>query len=79
MTRSDPCDYMDTFKREDHVYSLVAIVEGWFNIYLGFLAMCISVYSVCLMLGHADIIIGYMTGFMLWHVDVIMGYMTGLM
>ena len=79
MTRSDPCENMDTSKREYHLHSLVAIVEGWFNTYLVFFAMCISVYSVCFTLVHADAIIGYMPGFMLWHVDVIMGYMTALM
>ena len=43
MTRSDPCDYMDTSKREDHVHSLVAIVEGWFNTYLGYCNVYLSV------------------------------------
>ena len=51
-------------------------VEDWFNTYLGYLQCVYRCASVWFMLGHVDVIMGYMTWFMLGHVDVIMGYMT---
>ena len=51
-------------------------VEDCFNAYLGYLQCVFWCTSVWFMLGHADVIMGYMTGFMLGHVDVLMGYMT---